>query len=236
MVMASHSLSASDALPDSMPEASQTAAKIECRGYFALAEGKEFVSLARVGNSGRWIPVGGRFEDYRVGRLDRAGSAVVLLDASGTEHRVALELAVITTPAPEVNATNARVRLPMPPVSEARKGPGPAESEIVDVFPADGTIPSTEGLDWDWINSPDNPMLKMATLPSISETKKWSKFTAAERAELVELYRQCGWAISVFIKANGRVGARYRKIEQPGVPRPAPSSQAGQPRGALPRN
>ncbi len=132
---------------------------------------------------------------------------------SATVGRVALQPA---PPAEPRRAEQQRVKLPRP---ADPRGPVPPEvaraSEIVDVFPAVGHVPSSEGLDWDWIQSDANPMKKMATVPSTAETAHWSKLNAAQRADLVELYRQCGWAITVFVRRNGLVGANIAPIPRP---------------------
>lgn len=192
------------------------------RGFFVLGDGKEFVSLSRPGHEARWVPVPGSIQGHRIAKLDRAKQVVTLITASGEEMHVPLEGAVIgkvklqPAPPPEVVQTEAgpRVKLPVP-ASAGLERPTPPGAEVVDVFPAPGTVPSTEGLDWDWIRSDDNPMKEMATVPSISETKNWGKLTPEQRADLIELYRQNGWAITVYVKRSGYIAANFKAITPP---------------------
>lgn len=195
------------------------------RGFCVLGEGREFVSLADASGGARWIPVGNRVDGHRIARLDRAGGVVTLVAPDGRELAVPLQGATVgdvklrpATPDEARRAaadTAARVKLP----GSAHRGDPTAplsESEIVDIFPAPGSTPSAEQLDWAWIRSDENPMREMATLPSRAESAKWGRLTAAERADLVELYRQCGWAITVFVKRNGLVAAAFQPIARPG--------------------
>lgn len=197
------------------------------RGYFVLGDRSEFVSLQTATDAARWLPVGGRFADHRIVRLDRAAGTVTLETPTGEERIVRLESATVgrvalrpATPEERTRAEQQRVRLP-PPADPRVAVPPPdvvRAGEIVDVFPAADQAPSAEGLDWAWIQSAENPMKKMATLPSTAESSQWSKLSAAQRADLVELYRQCGWAITVFVRRNGLVGANIAPIPRPAVP------------------
>jgi hypothetical protein len=192
------------------------------RGFFVLGDGKEFVSLSRPGHEARWVPVPGNIQGHRIAKLDRAKQVVTLVTSAGEELLVRLEGATIGTvklqpaPAPEIVETEAgpRVKLPVPAGARPER-PTPPGAEVVDVFLAKGTVPSTEGLDWDWIRSDDNPMKKMATVPSISETKNWGKLTPEQRADLIELYRQNGWAITVFVTRSGYIAANFKAITPP---------------------
>lgn len=196
------------------------------RGYFVLGDRSEFVSLQTATDAARWLPVGARIADHRIVRLDRTAGTVTLETPTGEERIVRLETATVgrvtlrpATPEERTRAEQQRVRLSPP--ADPRVAVPPPEvvraGEIVDIFPAADQTPSAEGLDWDWIQSDGNPMRKTATLPSIAESAQWSKLSAAQRADLVELYRQCGWAITVFVRRNGLVGANIAPIPRPAV-------------------
>lgn len=198
------------------------------RGYFVLGERSEFVSLQTATDAPRWLPVGARFAEHRIVRLDRTAGAVVLETPTGEERVVPLASATVgqvalrpAAPAERPAADRARVKLSPP---SASRGPVPPEvaraGEVVDVFPPVGQVPSAEGLDWDWIQSDDNPMRKAPTLPSIAESSQWAKLTAAQRADLVELYRQCGWALTVYVRRNGLVAANVAPLSRPTSAKP----------------
>lgn len=195
------------------------AAAIEFRGYFQLREGSNFVSLASKDGAAKWVPVGGRWDGHWVREFDRQKQQVTIEGPDGARRILDLAAAQIVrgSDAPQP-AQPAVVRLPAPPGDRGR-AKAVVASEVVSVFPPIGVEPSLEGLDWDWIESDANPMRKMATLPSMEETRKWPSLTPQERDDLIELYRQCGWGLRVYILSNGGTSGDTTRLTRPGARR-----------------
>jgi len=66
---------------------------------------------------------------------------------------------------------------------------------IYEVYPPANVPRSKEGLDWDWIESDGNPMKTLPIRPSGDGMNDWPKKTPEEKAQIVEMYRQCGWRL-----------------------------------------
>ncbi len=203
-------------------DSGEARASLVFSGFFALGDGKQFVSLSSPDATPRWLPVGGSYVGYKIVRFDQENSVLLLADSAGAEFRLPLRAAVIAAearskPIEAVQATaGPRVKLPGSPAGKTASAGALKESEIVDVFPPKGSVRSAEGLDWDWILSDENPMRRLATIPSQSESRRFATMSAEERAALTELYRQCGWHQTVFVKANGRVAVNCERINPPG--------------------
>lgn len=204
-------------------------------GFFSLGERRDYVSLAPPsGGAARWWPIGASVEGWRLVAFDRQRGQLTLENAAG--ERLAIPLRAETVgqvalrPLTEMergHAARERVRLPRPSGPQVASSPELRRSaEIVDVFPALDSAPSADGLDWEWIESEDNPMRRVATLPSTAESAHWAKLSPAARADLVELYRQCGWAIRVFVRGNGLVAASISRLERPTGNRTGASAEA----------
>ncbi len=128
---------------------------------------------------------------------------------SGVDYDVPLT----ADPARAPNA-NELVKLPF----SAATGQGSTDAgdrvKVYEVFPAPGTIRAVGGLDWNWIQSSSNPMQKLPIIHKGTLTRKWRKMSQQEKADFIEVYRQCGWEITVNDNSVG-VGVNYRKIEKP---------------------
>lgn len=194
-----------------------TVAAIEFRGHFSLREGNVFVSLAGKDGAAKWVPVGGRWENVQVRDFDRQKQQVTIEHPDGTRQTLVLATAHIVREKDRPPAAPPGVvRLPAP---TGTGGKATASPEVVAVFPPLGVEPSLEGLDWDWIESDANPMRKVATLPSMEETRKWPSLTPQERDDLIELYRQCGWGLRVYILSNGGTSGDTKRLTRPGARR-----------------
>lgn len=209
--------------------------QLRLRGYFALGDGNEYVSLSSRSGDGRWVPIGGRFEQFKLAQFDRAAGVLTLVSDSGEKRVISLEAAPVRVAGNSVRPAidGAKVRFSPTGTAVPESRTLPREFEVVDVFPPEGGIPSAEGLDWEWIRSEANPMRNQATLPSLDESRKWANLTPAQKQDLVELYRQCGWALTVYVRRKGLVAAKFAAIPRPGETHPVSQNSV---RRAVPVN
>lgn len=168
----------------------------------------QLVWLVAPGKDAKWVKVGESFHEYRLVRLDTAADLLYLQGAAQGEIAVKLARARVKLG----GASQAPVRLPVPRTPSPRSGPVPL-NETYSVFPANEIQRSEAGLDWDWIESERNPMRRAPIQPSIAEQEQWPHLSEAEKGELVELYRQCGWHITISHRSSG-VGLSYVKIKR----------------------
>lgn len=176
-------------------------------GGFFVVNSEEFVALSEADGRIAWVKVGEMFGDYRVRKLDR--SADTLYVTLGQEKLV---VPMSKQKVLKEESKPALVRLPDSP---GKPTASVKSSKVISRFPAsDLGERSTEGLNWDWINSDKNPMRKLPIQPSISEQDAWPNLSESAKEDLVELYRQHGWHITVELNEAG-VGVRYRKATPP---------------------
>jgi len=182
-------------------------------GYEVLGD-VTFVRLEATGQPSRWVKVGEPYGDYVTERLDRAADVLHLRTRDGEKREAKLTVARIREGRSDAN----RVRFPAPSASASGR-PAVKAVEVYSVYPPGDAPRSEEGLDWAWIESKANPMRQLPLQPSIREQERLAQRSEAEKEELVELYRQSGWHVTITHDSAG-VGISYRKITPPGRPEP----------------
>lgn len=172
---------------------------ISFRGYYFL-RAKPYVSLQRE-EQHQWVEVGGVFFGYTVLSLDSEGKTVTLRDRNGLESK----LGVSSLPATNLHGPK-KVSASFAERFARPLGLGKGEirpTEIIEVFPSQDTPRKVADLNWEWIRSEKNPMREKAALPMGLEAAAWAEMNNQQKTDLVELFRQHGWALTGVITNKG---------------------------------
>ncbi len=182
-------------------------------GYCFLGEAI-FVSVGSKDQPSQWLQVGKMHRTNRIVSLDLSSQILAITDPNGEMYTLPLtklEKSPSAPPADSVNQAKATSAMRLP---NAGPPPGYKPTVVLEVYPPESIPRSKVSLDWGWIESESNPMRLQPVRLSQSD---WNKCqTDAERNNLVELYRQHGWEITVK-RTNKSLDIGYEKLRPPGV-------------------
>ena len=195
---------------------------------FLVQTGKAQVAVSIEGKHSKWLEEGMTYEGNTIVRIDAAQAVVKIRDSRGDEYSLALNPSRIAgTLGLQPKFANPSQASLLPHVVESERSKGRRRETIIyDTYPPKGTTVRTDDLDWDWINSEQNPMHDRPANPVDPEFLKWPSMSKAEKDAFIELYRQCGYEISVITdnKGVGMISHRLQPKPGGGVTEPKPAS------------
>jgi hypothetical protein len=197
------------------PEASPAVRITEVPG-FLVQRGKASVAVRITGLHSKWLEEGMTYERNTIEVIDVSLALVKIRDPQGVEYVLPLNINTIVGEVgvrAKSDAPKPAILLPHVAESEAQKSRR-RETVIYDVYPKKGFKPRVDDLDWDWIKSDQNPMRERPTNPVDREFNKWPSMNQAEKDAFIELYRQCGFEVSV-VTDNKGVGMVSHRLQPP---------------------
>jgi hypothetical protein len=189
---------------------------IRFRGWYEINQVAMIALSAGEQTAVTWVSVGGNFMDYQVRSIGDDRDLVTLVDRSGELHEIAIDEVRFGGKAPP-----GVMRLP------GVRAASTSEEEDHTTYPPKGTPRSEEGLNWEWIYSEANPMPTLRDTVGTLDRESWQAMSDAERADVVELFRQCGYHLTVMVPKTGRgFGREVAEIKPPPdyASRPRPAS------------
>jgi hypothetical protein len=161
------------------------------------------------GDGGRWVREDRTFMGNKIIGYDSARQILNLMDANGRNYIIPLNDPRIKTALNSSTEIFKPIPNIGPPVAETLLKRKP--TIITDIYPPSGAIPVIDGLDWKFIESEENPMKYKPMDPNREDTQRWKIMSTAEKAEVVNIYMQHGWATTVETNTKG-VFYRFKKI------------------------
>ncbi|MDX2152998.1 MAG: hypothetical protein SFV54_19805 [Bryobacteraceae bacterium] len=173
------------------------------------------MSLRVDGVPSRWLQVGDRVGGNVVLEIEAAGGRATLADSDGATYSIILGQGSIGFGRSAGAATAPKLhRLSSLPPSEAEMARARATPTIVlDTYPEPARTIRTDDLDFAWIESDANPMKQQPVYPVGGEMLKWPSRTPEQKAEFLDLYRNCGWDMTV-VTTNKGVSLRGKRIQR----------------------
>jgi hypothetical protein len=173
-------------------------------------------SLKINGRPSRWLKEGDAESGNHLIRINVEESLVVLRDPNNQLYELRLDPSTIQLTSPgtgDGQGTHIATKKLTPPAPDELKRALSRETVIYDVYPHPNYKSSIDRLDFEWIDSDANPMRKTPIYPTGKEVLKWRSKSDSEKQELLDLYRTCGWEMTV-INSNKGVTMRGRKISR----------------------
>ncbi len=170
-----------------------------------VERGRSLVMIKVNGTQSRWLSEGEDYAGNKVIKIDAKGSVVEMNDSSGEAYSLRLDSETVLLGKIESNADSRSIRskqYPAPSVEEIQRARA-KKGIVLDVYPPLGKARSLEGLDLDWINSDQNPMRDRPLNPDSKKFVHWASMSESEKEEFLELYRQCGWQMTVTTSNKG---------------------------------
>lgn len=181
----------------------------------------DFIAAEMPDGSVKWLRSGIQYRGNKVLNVSIADNRVTFVDAENKEYSLKLDDSVVkfgSTPQDKPQVGSKPVMLPRVPPSEFSKAKS-RPTITYDIYPPKGTAVDVSKLDFDWINSDQNPMKSRPIMPNDKEFKQWPDWAKDRKDEFVDLYMQCGWAVEVATDNKGvsinfsRVSAKKESAE-----------------------
>jgi len=178
------------------------------RGYFSLGEAL-FVAVGAHDQQPQWLQVGTMHRANQIVTLDLTTQILTIKDPAGDLYQLPLTQLEKSPGGPPLDSSTRAKAGPAVRLPQGAPPPGYKPTVVHEVYPPEGMPRSKALLDWEWVDSEANPMRQTPVPLTMSDWQKCR--TDIERNDLIELYRQHGWEVTVK-RTNKSLDIDYRKL------------------------